>query len=289
MNLRQLFGVILSWIKTYVYFLAWKMATRPPASAQHMKVDDIEIYFRVFGQGDPVLLMHGGFMSWESWAGQIPQLSRYFQVIAMDLRGHGRTTLGDAPLDYRRMARDAAALLESLGKPPTHVVGWSDGGCTGVALALERSDLVRSLTLIGTPLNTRDYSEDTWRRIERLLRPWSIAQIGLRLLRRLINPEPTRGKVFLQRMAKMWRELPNFTPEEMAKMEIPVLVLACDRDEFLSPKNDPLIVFRSAVEVIPRAWIYPFPGGKHHVHMEYPHKVNSIIMDFLKMTSQPNK
>ncbi len=167
MNFYQLSRIIVSWVKVYIYLLGWRIAIRPPSRAQRVKVDDIEIYFRVFGQGEPVLLLHGGVMSWESWAVQIPRLYRRYQVIAMDLRGHGRTTLGDAPLDYRRLAKDAVSLLDNLGRGPAHVVGWSDGGCAGLAIALERPDMVRSLILIGTPHDTEDYSEEAWRKIEK--------------------------------------------------------------------------------------------------------------------------
>ncbi len=73
-------------------------------------------------------------------------------------------------------------------------------------------------------------------------------------MRRLINPELERGKIFLERMAKMWGELPNFTPEDLALLEIPTLVLACDRDDFLSSRNDPMRVFRKTVEELPQAW-----------------------------------
>lgn len=248
----------------------------------HVEVDDICIYYRCYGRGEPVLLLHGGFMCAEAWVGQIPALARDYRVIATDSRGHGRTTLGEGPVTYRRMAGDAAELIRRLGLGRVHLIGSSDGGCTGLALALERPELVRSLTLLGTPYSTDNYTDGARRKMERLLRPSSISMLALRALRRLLTPEPERGREFLGVMTRMWTELPDFTREELGRVEAPVLVIGCDRDEFLSLTPDPLQVFRETAEAIPGARMEVVKGGTHNVHLERPGAVNRLILDFLR-------
>ncbi len=232
-------------------YALWTLRTRPRDTSGRKEVGDISMFYRCYGAGDPVLLLHGGFMFAEAWASQIPALSRHYRVIAPDSRGHGRTTLGTRELTYRRMAEDDAALIEALGLGPAHVIGSSDGGTTALALAMQRPDLVRSLVLLGAPYNTSNYSRESWRGIEKFLRLASPELVSMRVVRRLLSPEPEQGGEFVRRMGKMWRELPDFTAEQLGLIEAPALVIACDRDEFLSLWDDPLKVFKETAAAIP--------------------------------------
>ena len=272
----------MSWLLVYAAYLLWVLRTRPGSGKGRIDVDDISIFFHCYGKGEPVLLLHGGFAFSEMVAGQVPALARRYQVITMDSRGHGRTTLGDLPLDYRQLAADTAGLIEKLGIGPVHLVGWSDGGCAGLALALERPDLLRSLVLTGTPFNTSNYSDEARREIARFLRPYSTTLLTLRAFHRLMNPEPGSWKPFLERMTSMWTELPDFTIEELGRMETPTLVIGCDRDEFLSPAGDPLHVFRETAEAIPNARLEVIPGGTHSVQMDKARNFNRLVLEFLE-------
>jgi pimeloyl-ACP methyl ester carboxylesterase len=273
--------MIASWMRVFGHYLLWVTRPRNRGAKGRVDVGDIRVFYRSFGSGAPVLLLHGGFAFGEAFAGQIPALAGYYQVIAMDSRGHGRTTLGGQDLTYRGMAADAASLVERLGLGPVHVLGWSDGGTTGIALAIQRPDLVRSLVLAGAPFSTRNYGEDSIRAIEAFLKPSSPGLLAARAIRRLLTPEPNSWPVFFHEMVKMWWELPDFTVEDLGRIEAPTLVLACDRDEFLSFGEDPFHVFRETAEAIPRASLALVPGGTHSVLIERAETVNPIILDFL--------
>jgi pimeloyl-ACP methyl ester carboxylesterase len=268
--------------RAYAAYGLWMLRHNPENMKSHVEAGDICIYYHCYGRGDPVLLLHGGFMCAETWAGQIPALVRHYRVIATDSRGHGRTTLGTGPFTFRRMAGDAAELIEHLRLGRVHLVGWSDGGCTALAMALERPELVRSMTLLGTPYSTTNYNDEAKQKIARLLRPHSVSMLSLRALRRLLTPEPERGREFLEKMAGMWTGLPDFTREELGRIEAPALVIGCDRDEFLSLTPDPLQVFRETAEAIPGARLEFVQGGSHSVAIERPGTVNRLILDFLR-------
>ncbi len=272
----------VSWLLVYAAYLLWVLRRRPRGARGRMDVDDISIFFHRYGKGEPVVLLHGGFTFSEMLAGQVPALARRYQVITMDSRGHGRTTLGSLPLNYRQMAADTAGLIEGLGIGPVHLVGWSDGGCAGLALALERPDLVRSLVLTGTPFNTGNYSEAAQREIARFLRPRSIMMLTLKAFHHFLNPEPDSWKPFLERMTRMWTELPDFTIEELGRIEAPTLVIGCDRDEFLSSAGDPLRVFRQTAQAIPNARLEVIPGGTHSVQMDKARNFNRLVIEFLE-------
>ncbi len=251
-------------------------------SSGYVEAGDIRVYYRSYGSGQAVLLLHGGFMIAETWAGQIPALARHYRVIAPDSRGHGRTTLGTLPLTYRQMAADAVALMEGLEVSSAHVVGWSDGGCTALALALLHPEKVKSVALLGTSFHTDNYSPETKEKIEKTLRPRSLSMLGLRALRRMLTPEPGKGEEFLKRMSAMWRELPDFSVEELGRIEAPVLVIGCDRDEFLSLHPDPLRVFKETAAAVPGARLEVIRGGTHFVHMERSRAVNRLILGFIQ-------
>lgn len=263
-------------------YALWTLRTRPRDTSGRKEVGDISMFYRRYGAGDPVLLLHGGFMFAEAWAAQIPALSRHCLVIAPDSRGHGRTTLGTRELTYRRMAEDDATLIEALDLGPVHVIGSSDGGTTALALAMQRPDLVRSLVLLGTPFNTSNYSPAAWRAIDKFMRLASPELLSMRVVRRLLSPEPEQGGEFVRRMGKMWYELPDFTLEQMGLIEAPALVIAGDRDEFLSLWDDPLKVFKETTAAIPRAKLEVVPGGTHAVHEQRARVVNRLILDFLR-------
>lgn len=268
--------------RAYAAYGLWMLRERPESMKGCVETGDIVTFYHCYGRGEAVLLLHGGFMCAETWAGQVPALAVGYRVIATDSRGQGRTTLGEGPITYRRMAGDAAALIERLRLERVHVVGWSDGGCTALALAMERPELVRSVVLLGTPFSTDNYAAEAKENIARILRPFSVSMLGLRALRRLLTPEPERGREFLEKMTAMWTGLPDFTREELGRIRAPVLVIGCDRDEFLSLWPDPLRVFRETAEAMPGARLEVVRGGTHSVHIERPGTVNRLILDFLR-------
>jgi pimeloyl-ACP methyl ester carboxylesterase len=272
----------LAFARNYLTYSLWMWRERPENLASCVEAGDTSIYYHCYGRGEPVLILHGGFAYSGTWAGQIPELACMYRVIAPDSRGHGRSTLGTKPLTYRQMAGDMAALITKLRLGAVHLVGWSDGGCTSLALALEHPELVRSMVLLGTPFNTDNYTAGAIREMEDILHPWSPSMLGLRFMRRLMTPEARKGREFLEKMTRMWRELPDFTAQDLGRIQAPTLVIGCDRDEFLSLWPDPLRVFKETAAAIPDARLEVIAGGTHIVSMERPREVNALILDFLQ-------
>lgn len=271
----------VSWARNLREYAAWKRRALPDALSGRERVDDYSAHFSRIGSGEPVLMLHGGFLLEEAWAGEVPSLAERFEVVLTDTRGHGRSTLGEGPMSYRRFAGDTAELIESLGLGPCHLVGWSDGGCTGIALALHRPDLLRSLVLVGAPYNYDNYDEAARGRMARMLRPGSPELLALRLLRTTLNPEKASWEVFLERMTEMWTTLPDFTTADLGGIKTPTLVVGADRDEYLSRPGEPLRVFEQTAAAIPGAVLQVVEGGTHELPIEKPEKLNRILLDFL--------
>jgi pimeloyl-ACP methyl ester carboxylesterase len=272
----------VSLIKGVASYGEWVARARPAGSKARVNVDDIDMFFRRYGSGEPVLLLHGGFMFAETWLGQIPTLAKSLQLFAPDVRGHGRTTLGTRPLTYRQLADDALGFIQQLGVGPVHVVGWSDGGCTALGMSIKRPDLLRSITLLGTPWNVSNYGDVAMHELVALTDPAAPSAWGLRIVRRCLTPEHYRGAEFLAALRNLWVNTLDFTTDELGSIETPTLVIATDRDEFLSDRPDPTELFEQLTSAIPGARMEVVRGGTHLVHILQPDAVNRLILEFLE-------
>ena len=121
----------------FVHYLGWRLTTAVQIKQGVLTYDGAQIHYMAYGQGKPVLLLHGGLSNRLSWFSQIPWLVQAGrQVVLMDTRGHGESTLGQAKLSYGLFAKDVIQVLDRLGIGQIDVIGWSDGGI--IALMLGR-------------------------------------------------------------------------------------------------------------------------------------------------------
>ncbi|TMC98969.1 MAG: alpha/beta hydrolase [Chloroflexi bacterium] len=128
------------------------MTTDTKATGKYAKVNGINLYYETHGSGRPLILLHGGLMSSETFGPVLPQLSERHQVIAPDLQGHGRTADIDRPLDVRLMADDIAALIDHLELDKPDVVGYSLGGGVALQTAVKYPTKVRRLVMVSANL-----------------------------------------------------------------------------------------------------------------------------------------
>jgi pimeloyl-ACP methyl ester carboxylesterase len=120
-------------------------------------VSGLRFYYEVHGEGDPVVLLHGGVGGIEMFGPNISTLARDRRVVAVDLEGHGFTADLDRPLGYEQMADDVAALIAKLGLGKPDVLGYSLGGGVAIQLAARHRDAVRKLVVVSTPFARSGY------------------------------------------------------------------------------------------------------------------------------------
>ena len=122
------------------------------APHQHLEINGVRLRVEQSGAGEPLVLVHGSWMDRESWALVEDELAQAFHVVSYDRRGHSGSDDGPLPGTRRDDEDDLAALIESLGLGPVHLVGNSYGGSTALGMAVRRPDLVRSVSAHEPPL-----------------------------------------------------------------------------------------------------------------------------------------
>ena len=243
---------------------------------EYATLNGIRTYYEVHGDegSEPLVLLHGGISTAETWGGQAGPLGEHYRVYVPERRGHGRTPDVEGPFTYELMAADTAAFLGEVVGGPAHLVGWSDGGNTGLLVALSDPGLVRSLVAIGsnfhhdggmfTPADS-DLSADA---------------PGLAVLRDLYgstSPDgPEHWPVVFDKVNQMWAEGPTLTVEDLGRIEVPVLVMVGDDDVV---RLDHTAAF---YEALPKGQLAVVPRASHGLPMEQPEEVNRLILEFLR-------
>lgn len=243
--------------------------------AGYAQVNDITMYYEVHGKGESLLLLHGGTGRIESFYNQIPVLAEHFRVIAPDSRAHGRTTDSGKPLSYALMADDMIKLLDLLEVNRAHVVGWSDGGNIGLNLAINHPERIRKLVVLGANFNPDGLTDefDDWFK-NATAETWSV---DAREFYQKHAPDPSHWPVFIDKIKAMWLTQPNYTREELERVQVSTLVMAGENEE---------VVRREHTEemhlMLPNAVLKIIPGTGHSAPVEKPGEVNQAILEFLE-------
>jgi pimeloyl-ACP methyl ester carboxylesterase len=127
----------------------------PLAKEGYVDHEGARIWYRTAGKGEPVVPLHGGMESSLSWGNHVPALIKTnHEVILIDSRGHGRSTLGLYPLSFERMQSDGVAVMDSLHLKKASFVGWSDGANISLIMAMKNPERVNSVYAFGANMNT---------------------------------------------------------------------------------------------------------------------------------------
>jgi pimeloyl-ACP methyl ester carboxylesterase len=246
------------------------------------RINDIEMYYAVFGEGDPVLLIHGGLGNADIWEAQVTALSARYQVIVADSRGHGRSTLvSGQQLHYRDMADDYVALLTSLGIEKAALVGWSDGAIIALDIAMRYPEKLSKLFAHAANSDPRGLSLSpgaAWSGYAR----W--AQDDYRRLSGERCGQSRRGNYDSLKAAlrPMWRREPNWTGSDLKRIKVPTAIVLGDRDEAIRCDHT-----KRLASVIPDAKLIILPRVGHFAMRQDPASYNQAIMSFLEGTPPP--
>jgi pimeloyl-ACP methyl ester carboxylesterase len=234
--------------------------------------DGARIFWRAYGAGSPVILLHGGLANGEYWGNQVPALVRdHHRVILIDSRGHGRSTRDGRPYTYELMASDVVAVMDSLSLKRAAVVGWSDGAIIALVMALKYPDrLTRAFAFAANmdPSGVRSDTETnpTFARFEH--------QCGDDYRRLSATPGDYGG--FQSAIELMWDKEPNYSAADLAKIRTPVAIVDGDHDEAIKRDHTEYLA-----RAIPGAQLIILPGLSHFAMLQNPAVFNAAMLDFL--------
>lgn len=115
-------------------------------------VNGLKMYYEIHGKGEPVVMLHGAFMTITGWSDWVNELSKTRKVIAVEMQGHGRTADIKRDMSFENLADDVAALLEYLKIPSADIVGYSLGGGVAIECAIRHPEKVRKVVSISAPM-----------------------------------------------------------------------------------------------------------------------------------------
>jgi pimeloyl-ACP methyl ester carboxylesterase len=253
-----------------------------------IKVKDINIYHEIIGEGDPILFIHGLGSSTRDWEEQVPFFSKKFQVISVDIRGHGRSDKPKGPYSIPMFANDIAELLTELGVGPSHVIGISLGGGIAFQLSIDHPELVKSLVAVNAAVGVPPGLK--WK-FEFFKRNLVVKLIGMKKMgeilapRLFIKPEQEENR---QMLIVRWAEndkkaylnalnsLKNWSViENLSKIQCPTLVLGSDED------YTPTSAKEQYTALIPKGELVEIADARHALPMEKPKEFNEVVMNFI--------
>ena len=130
-----------------------------PSTSGYAPVNGVEVYYQVYGQGEPLVLLHGGFGAIEMFGPNIAALAANHTVIGVDLQAHGRTLPFDRPMTFENLATDIAELIGHLGYGKADLVGYSTGGQVALRTAIDHPEVVDRLVLVSVPYARRGWHQ----------------------------------------------------------------------------------------------------------------------------------
>jgi pimeloyl-ACP methyl ester carboxylesterase len=199
----------------------WEVLPATPAPIHSERsgqadANGISIHYAVYGQGSPVILLHGGLANTDYWGNQIQALAPHHTVIVMDSRGHGRSTRDSRPYGYDLMADDVVALMDALKVPKADIVGWSDGGILGLDLAIRHPARVGKIFAFAANTVTSGVKDDVEKNptfaafIKRAGHEYEA-----------YSATPKEYAAFVEQISKMWASQPNWTDAQLEAIVVP--------------------------------------------------------------------
>jgi pimeloyl-ACP methyl ester carboxylesterase len=236
-----------------------------------VSINGASIFFAQFGEGPPVLLLHGGLANSNYWGLQVGELARSFTVTVMDTRGHGRSPVMSRSFSYALFAEDAAALMDSLAIPAAAVVGWSDGAITGLQLAMTRPERVTKLFAFGANSSVDGLKPGGAR--SRIFVAFA-ARCLIEYAR--LSPHPERWLQLVEGLRVMWRTQPAFTKQKLASIKSPTAVSDGEYDEIIKREHTEQMCAQ-----IPGARLLIQPAVSHFAMLQDAPQFNRVLMEFL--------
>jgi pimeloyl-ACP methyl ester carboxylesterase len=244
--------------------------------AQYVRTGAVNTWYDEHGDGDPLVLLHGGLVDARFFEPNLGPLAERFHVYTPERRGHGHTPDVEGPITYQLMADDTIAFLDAVVGRPADLVGHSDGAVVAMLVAMQRPELVNRLVMISGGFNkSGEAVPDMEFDVDQVVQFLGTAYGQ-------VSPDgEAHFPVVVAKIGELMRTEPDLDVAELAGVRQRSLVMFADDD---------LMTLEHAVEMfhaLPNAEFAVIPGTSHFLTQEKPHLVDALVLDFLTREPVP--
>ena len=255
------------------------------SAGQHVAVNGMQMYYEVSGAGEPLVVLHGAYMTIPSMGEIIPMLAKTHRVYAVELQGHGRTSDIDRPITYPNLADDVAAFMDAVGLAKADVFGYSMGAVTGLQLAIRHPAKVGRLVVASGAYDLRGWQPEFTAFIPQMtveMLPPILEQEY-----RKVAPDPNGFRALARKLIALEHE-PMAWEADVRTLKTPVLIIAGDADVATLEHN--VAMFRllgggamgDMGKPLPASRLAILPATSHTAVITQPVLLHAFIEPFLR-------
>jgi pimeloyl-ACP methyl ester carboxylesterase len=222
------------------------------------------MYAEIYGQGEPLLIIHGNGGSINNFIYQIPYFEKKYKVIIADSRAQGNSADNGDSLSYEMMADDYAALLDALKVDSAYVIGWSDGGINALLLAIRHPEKVKKLASTGANL-----VPDTTAVPKQI---WDMVMPAYKALK--VKANKTAEEKSGYKLLRLLVEQPHIPLTDLQKISCPSLIIGGDHD--VIKEEHTMLIYKN----IPKAYLWILPASGHSTPIVYKDDFNKEVDRF---------
>lgn len=233
-------------------------------AGKYYNIRGFKMYCEIYGNGQPLLIIHGNGGSINNFVFQIPYFAEKYKVIIADSRSQGKSNDPGDSLTYEMMADDYSALLDSLKTDSAYVIGWSDGGINGLLLSIRHPEKVKKLAITGANL-----VPDTTA-VPRQI--WDMVMPDYNRLKTNANKNPQEKNGY--KLLRLLIEQPHISLASLHTIKCPALVIGGDHD--VIKEEHTMLIYKN----IPRAYLWILPASGHSTPLIYHEDFNKVVDRF---------
>ncbi len=235
------------------------------AVGKYYDIRGFKMYCEVYGEGEPLLIIHGNGGSIDNFLKQIPYFSKKYKVIIADSRAQGKSIDNSDSLSYEMMADDYAALLSAMKVDSAYVIGWSDGGINGLLLAIRHPEKVKKLAVTGA--NLQPDTSAVYGEVINMVMP------SYKMLKAKKAPLSDQEKAGLKLLNLLVAE-PHIPLSDVHKIAAPTLVIGGDHD--VIKEEHTMQIYKN----IAKSYLWILPNSGHSTPIVYTNEFNTTVDHF---------
>jgi len=238
-----------------------------PAVGKYAQVNGIKMYYETYGEGAPMVLVHGNGGSVASMANQIEYFKSKYKIIVADSRAQGKSGDTNDRLTYEQITDDWSALLDQLHIDSAYFIGWSDGGIESLLMAIRHPNKVKMMAIMGANLQPDTSAVYEW------AVKW-VDQNAAYIDGMIAKKDTTYNYPVIKKLVELLGKQPHIPLTDVQKIKAPTMVMGGDKDVIKEAHT--LQIYQN----LQKAWLCIFPGGTHMMPETDPALFNVTVERF---------